>query len=97
MAAAGLPRLGISEDVLLELGNRADLGRIKGIGPVYSDLLEFAGVDTVAELAQRNPDNLFARLQEVAAHHHVRRLPTAAEVADWIAQAKQLDRGIFYG
>lgn len=97
MAAAGLPRLGISEDVLLELGNRADLGRIKGIGPVYSDLLEFAGVDTVAELAQRNPDNLFARLQEVATHHHVRRLPTAAEVADWIAQAKQRDRGIFYG
>ncbi|MDW8270142.1 MAG: DUF4332 domain-containing protein [Anaerolineae bacterium] len=89
-------RLNIPENVLLELGNRADLGRIKGIGPVYSDLLEFAGVDTVAELARRNPDNLFARLQEVAAHHHVRRLPTAAEVADWIAQAQQLERGIFY-
>jgi hypothetical protein len=32
----------------------ADLFRIKE----YADLLEAAGVDTVRELAQRNPDNL---------------------------------------
>ena len=48
-------KLGIDERALLELGNRADLARIKGVGAVYSDLLEFAGVDTVAELAKRVP------------------------------------------
>jgi predicted flap endonuclease-1-like 5' DNA nuclease len=36
---------------LLELANRADLARIKGVSGVYSDLLERAGVDTVKELA----------------------------------------------
>lgn len=89
-------RLGLDERALLELGNRADLARIKGIGAVYSDLLEFAGVDTVAELAGRNPDNLYAKIMEVASQHSVKRPPQAADVADWVAQAKALGRGIFY-
>ena len=49
---------GMSEQEVLELANRADLARVKGIGKVFSDLLENAGVDTVKELAQRNPANL---------------------------------------
>lgn len=89
-------RLGLDERALLELGNRADLARIKGIGAVYSDLLEFAGVDTVAELAGRNPDNLYAKIMAVASQHSVKRPPQAADVADWVAQAKALGRGIFY-
>ena len=89
-------KLDIDARALLELGNRADLARIKGIGRVYSDLLEFAGVDTVAEMATRNPDNLLAKINEVAAEHSVQRTPTAAEVADWVTQAKGLGRGIFY-
>lgn len=89
-------KLGIEERTLLELANRADLSRIKGIGQVYSDLLEFAGVDTVAELAQRNAENLYQKLVEVAGEHHVRRLPRRDQVEDWIRQAKELGRGIFY-
>ena len=89
-------RLGLDERALLELGNRADLARIKGIGAVYSDLLEFAGVDTVAELAGRNPGNLYAKIMEVASQHSVKRPPQADDVADWVAQAKVLGRGIFY-
>ena len=89
-------KLGIDARALLELGNRADLARIKGIGRVYSDLLEFAGVDTVAEMATRNPDNLLAKINEVAAEHSVQRTPTATEIADWVTQAKGLGRGIFY-
>lgn len=89
-------QLGVDERALLELGNRADLARIKGIGAVYSDLLEFAGVDTVAELAERNPDNLYAKIMQVASEHSVKRPPQAADVADWVAQAKALGRGIYY-
>ena len=45
---------GISEQQLLKWVNRVDLMRIPGVGSEYSDLLEAAGVDSPAELAQRN-------------------------------------------
>ena len=89
-------KLGIPEKALLELANRADLARVDGIGAAYSDLLEFAGVDTIAELATRNPDNLLQKLIDVAAEHGIGRLPTQVEVHDWVAQAKELGRGIYY-
>lgn len=89
-------RLGIDAKEVLELANRADLARIKGVGKVYSDLLEWAGVDTVAELAQRNPDNLFEKIVSAANEHFVQRLPRREDVADWVAQAKVLDRKLFY-
>ncbi|HEY3297552.1 MAG TPA: DUF4332 domain-containing protein, partial [Armatimonadota bacterium] len=77
--------------------NRADLARIKGIGSEFADLLEAAGVDSVPELAQRVPDNLAAKLSEVnAAKKLTRRLPTAAQVADWVEQAKGLPRVVFH-
>ena len=53
----------IDRDLILEWVNHADLMRIKGVGPEYSDLLEAAGVDSPAELAQRNP---------AQPRHHVR-------------------------
>ena len=46
------PVLGVPSHVL-ELINRADLARVKGIGSIYANMLEVAGVDTVKELAQR--------------------------------------------
>ncbi len=88
---------GISPDLILKWVNRADLFRIKGIGEEYSDLLEAAGVDTVPELAQRNPDNLYAKLREVNAEKKlVRRMPGRDEVGRWVAAAKQLERVITY-
>ena len=88
---------GLTEHQLLEWINHADLFRIKGIGPEYAYLLEAAGVDTVPELAQRNPDNLYQKLVEVNAEKKlVRRMPTLGMVKDWIAQAKALPRVIEY-
>ena len=88
---------GVSEHHILEWANRADLWRIKGVGEEYSDLLEAAGVDTVAELARRNAENLHQKLVEVnGAMQRVRRLPTSAQVADWIQQAKSLPRVLEY-
>lgn len=90
-------KTGISGHLILEWTNRADLFRIKGVGEEYSDLLEASGVDTVPELAQRNAENLHAKFAEVnAAKKLVRRLPTQSQVADWIAQAKELPRAINY-
>jgi len=90
-------KTGISHKLILEWVNLADLFRIKGVGEEYSDLLEEAGVDTVPELAQRNAENLYAKLQEVnAAKELVRRLPAQSQVANWVEQAKNLDRVVTY-
>lgn len=90
-------KTGISEKLILEWANLADLFRIKGVGEEYSDLLEEAGVDTVVELAQRNPDNLYAALKEANERKRlVRRLPTLEQVKDWVQQAKQLPRVLTY-
>jgi predicted flap endonuclease-1-like 5' DNA nuclease len=88
---------GISDKLILEWVNHVDLFRIVGVGEEYSDLLEEAGVDTVVELAQRNAENLYQKIVETnKAKKLVRQLPTSAQVADWIAQAKKLPRMINY-
>jgi len=88
-------KTGISEKMILEWVNLADLFRIKGIGEEYSDLLGEAGVDSVVELAKRDPENLHAKMAEVNAKEKlVRRLPTLNEVKDWIEQAKKLPKKV---
>jgi len=90
-------KTGIGDALILEWVNLADLFRIIGIGEEYSDLLEEAGVDTVPELAQRNPDNLYAKMVEVnAAKSLVRKLPGLSQVKGWVEQAKGLDRIVTY-
>jgi len=82
---------------ILELANRADLARIKGISGVYSDLLETAGVDTVKELATRRPDNLLAKIISTNdAEKLTQRPPTIAAVKSWIEQAKELPKILTY-
>ena len=86
---------GIGHEYILDWVNRADLMRIRGIGEEYSDLLEWAGVDTVPELAQRNSDNLIRKILEVNEEKRlVRRPPTRDMVARWIEQAKTLARAV---
>jgi predicted flap endonuclease-1-like 5' DNA nuclease len=81
----------IPEKLILEWVNLADLMRVKGIGEEYSDLLEEAGVDTVKELRNRNPENLFQALQTTNLKKRlVRRTPSLGEVKRWVKAAKQL-------
>lgn len=88
---------GISEKLILNWINRADLARIKGIGTQYADLLECSGVDTVPELAQRNPENLHMKMAEANTYKkHVRAIPAFSSVQSWIQQAKSLPRVIEY-
>jgi predicted flap endonuclease-1-like 5' DNA nuclease len=89
--------VGVEPRNILELTNRADLARIKGIGGVFSDLLEHAGVDTVKELAMRRADNLYAKLLEVNAQQKLAgRAPTQTAVEGWVAQAKSLPTVLEY-
>ena len=84
---------GISEKLILNWVNRADLSRIKGISTQYADLLECAGVDSVPELGQRKPENLHAKMLEVNEENNlVRKVPAISMVQDWVSQAKDLPR-----
>jgi predicted flap endonuclease-1-like 5' DNA nuclease len=84
----------ISEKLILEWVNNIDLMRVPGVGPQYSDLLEAAGVDSPAELALRNSANLAITVQEVVAERPgiVRRIPTEAEIASWVAEAGKMEK-----
>ncbi len=88
---------GIGEARILKWVNHADLFRINGVAGEYAELLEASGVDTVAELAQRNPEHLTERLTEVNdSKHLVRRVPAEGEVAGWVSEAKRLPRVVSY-
>ncbi|MCB2262380.1 MAG: DUF4332 domain-containing protein [Candidatus Thiosymbion ectosymbiont of Robbea hypermnestra] len=88
---------GCDVKIVLEICNRADLARIKGVSGVYSDLLEEAGVDTVKELATRRPDNLHAKIDETNNQKKLtQRPPAVGLVEDWIAQAKTLPKLLRY-
>ena len=84
-------KTGISPKLILTWCNHADLMRINGVGPQFSELLEAAGVDTVKELKHRVPANLQAKLEEINAQKNlVNRVPALKEVEKMIAQANEL-------
>ena len=88
---------GITETLILEWVNLADLYRIKGVGSEYSDLLEEAGVDTVVELSKRVPKNLHEKMVEINDKKKlVRKMPTEDQISDWVDQAKKLPRVVTY-
>lgn len=90
-------QIDISPQELLRLANSADLSRIKGIGGAFSDLLEKAGVDTVKELAMRRVDNLHAKISEINSEEDiVKQAPSVGQIEIWVAEAKQLPRGLEY-
>jgi len=90
-------KTGLSPKVILRWVNLADLMRVPGIGEQYSELLEAAGVDTVKELRNRNPRNLFLAMQAVNQEKKlVRRTPFLSEVEGWVQAAKELEGRLEY-
>ena len=88
---------GISPKLILRFANMADLFRINGVGQEYAELLEAAGVDTVPELAQRNAENLTAKMEEVNEEKKlVKRTPSLTSVEKWVEEAKSLPRVLTY-
>jgi predicted flap endonuclease-1-like 5' DNA nuclease len=88
---------GISEKLILRWTNHADLFRINGVGPQFSELLEKAGVDTVKEFRHRVAENLQPKLEEINAEFHIcGRVPAVAEIQKMIDQAKELEPKMTY-
>lgn len=90
-------KTGIRGDLILTWVNHADLFRVKGVGPQFSELLEAAGVDTVKELRTRNAANLAAKMLEVnEAKHLCKRTPVEKEIQKYIDAAKALEPKVTY-
>lgn len=88
-------RSGIPIALILRWVNHVDLYRINGVGEEFADLLEAAGVDTVPELAQRIPENLYQKMMTVTEEENrVRQLPSETQISSWVEQAKKLPRMI---
>jgi hypothetical protein len=88
---------GISHKLILDWVNHIDLYRLNGVDADYAELLVKAGVDSVMELAQRNPVNLHAKITEVNQEKNLARTtPTFEQVQAWVERAKTLPRVIQY-
>jgi predicted flap endonuclease-1-like 5' DNA nuclease len=82
-------KLGVSEQMLAELANRADLLRVPGVGPAYAELLMGAGITSVAGLRAAGPD-LFDHLGKAAQTLGIKGLPKSAEVSSWVNSAHSM-------
>ena len=85
----------LREAKLLAWVNRADIYRVKGIGAQSAELLEKAGVGTLALLAKSKPAALHAAITEANAKARkkaLKQVPSEKVITGWIAQAKELPK-----
>jgi predicted flap endonuclease-1-like 5' DNA nuclease len=83
---------GLSGNLLLTWTNQADLMRVSGVGSEFGQLLESSGVDTVKELAQRNPANLVHAMERINEEKKLTRVvPALKTVEKWVDHAKGLE------
>lgn len=88
-------KTGLPAAQILKFVNYADLFRIKGVAGQNAELLEAAGVDSVAELANRNAANLAAKLKEVNDEKKLSgQAPSEKVAAGWIEAAKALPKKV---
>lgn len=85
-------RLDVSYTMVLSWVYRGDMLRVRGVGRQYSELLESAGVSSVADLSNRNAFALWQTLRGVNREKRlVRRVPPRQTVEIWVYNAKKLD------
>ncbi len=91
MRLADETQLGVEQ--VTQWTHQADLMRINGVGPEFSELLVRAGVVTVPKLAFRSAESLHEELVRCNDDHGlVRRVPSATELHAMITQAKTLPK-----
>jgi hypothetical protein len=86
---------GLPLEELLDIANKADMLRIRRMGPKNIIALRYLDVRTVRDLACRNPMNL--RIQLLTKTNHLLKfLPSIYQVRSWVEQAKELEKVITY-
>ncbi len=82
----------VAEKRILTWVNLADLMRVSGIGPQFSELLEASGVDTIKELRTRNAANLAEKMAEVNGEKKLAKTsPAESVIQGWIDAAKGME------
>ena len=77
--------------------HKQDACATKDIDFEIAEMLEKVGVDTVIELAQRNPENLYNSIVEFfKGVNWIRQIPPITRVKEWVITAKDLPRKIDY-
>jgi hypothetical protein len=90
-------RLDVPETQVLKWVNSIDLLRVKGLTIQDAQMLKAAGVDILVELATRDPESLLEKLAAASqATDPSYKIPSLAQVQDWITQARELPRIISY-
>jgi predicted flap endonuclease-1-like 5' DNA nuclease len=85
-------RLSVGYAMVLSWVHRGDLLRVRGVGKQYSELLESAGVSSVADLSARNARLLWQTLRGVNREKRlVRRVPPRKTIEMWVCNAKKLE------
>ncbi len=80
----------ISPKLLDKWQEHADLISLKGVGPEYAEVFNEIGIDSVKELAYRNPKQTLEKIKELDKKKPdiVRKLPTEKNIEEWIEAAK---------
>lgn len=82
-------KLGISEQMLMAVANRADLLRVSGIGPAYTELLNAVGINSMADLRAAGP-GLFDQLSKAGATLGIKGPPSSSDVSAWVNAAQTM-------
>lgn len=89
--AAIAEHVGVEQFAVQKWACMADLLRIPGVRGQYAELMAFSGVDTVQDLAARNPGTLADELATVnAKEHRTEDVPDKDTLSQWIAIAASL-------
>ncbi|KKN45921.1 hypothetical protein LCGC14_0678220 [marine sediment metagenome] len=85
-------KTGISAKLIDTWQEHADLMRITGINPEYANALNIIGIDSVKELARRNPKNTHTAIVKLDKEQPelIQKVPTLTIVEGWISKAKDI-------
>ena len=82
----------ISPKLLDKWQEQAELMKIKGVGPEYSEVLNKIGIDSIKELSYRTPESTLDKIVEFDKKQPdvIRKIPKVEDLTGWIAQANEL-------
>ncbi|MFX1314719.1 MAG: DUF4332 domain-containing protein [Promethearchaeota archaeon] len=85
-------KLGIRPQLIDTWQEHADLMRIEGINPKIANALNLIGIDSVKELARRNPKSTLEKLKQLKKEKNesLTKVPVIKDVEKWIQMAKSL-------
>jgi len=82
----------ISPKLIDKWQEQAELMKIKGVGPEYSEILNKVGIDSIKELSYRTAQSTLDKIVEFDKEQPdvIRKIPTVGDLEGWIKEANDL-------